>query len=355
MRALINIIVGSLLFSCISVSLSAYSPEGSELISRLQKKYNLKPESSENVSKPEPVEQPVLEEDVSSDNEEKNDESRVLLENIRSRVSDTNDAKQEILIQPSRKVTVEPIITIPDEQDEMDDADVTSSEPSEELPAKKIRKTENSSLAKKKSVEKKNSEEKKNTENLSDDKKEEPVKSAKPSKDEIKKEDSVESVKYNKEKLLEAKELLNKLKAQIKNENSNISTSENIKGTKNVAAAKEISNAVLPSKLPVNKTSAISEKPGDYRSFGELSDEELIKYAKENLWDKKKSKSHNPPPTLKVKASPKPPSKSSGKSSAKPTAKVSPRTAQKSSKKETVAKKTSGKKAAKNSKSDKNK
>ncbi|MFZ2959395.1 MAG: hypothetical protein WA705_21110 [Candidatus Ozemobacteraceae bacterium] len=33
------------------------------------------------------------------------------------------------------------------------------------------------------------------------------------------------------------------------------------------------------------------------RSFGELSDEELIQYARENVWSSDRSKSHNPPPT----------------------------------------------------------
>ncbi|MBF0500552.1 MAG: hypothetical protein HQM09_10505 [Candidatus Riflebacteria bacterium] len=34
-----------------------------------------------------------------------------------------------------------------------------------------------------------------------------------------------------------------------------------------------------------------------YRSFSELSDEELIKYAKENVWSSERSRKHSPPPT----------------------------------------------------------
>ncbi|HNW33461.1 MAG TPA: hypothetical protein PKM25_00880 [Candidatus Ozemobacteraceae bacterium] len=77
-----------------------------------------------------------------------------------------------------------------------------------------------------------------------------------------------------------------------------------------------------------------SSVPGSARSFGELSDAELIQYAQEHVWSAEKSKKHNPPatPSAKTKTKKKKkegkeaPAKSSAKSAAKPSPKKSANT-----------------------------
>ena len=49
-----------------------------------------------------------------------------------------------------------------------------------------------------------------------------------------------------------------------------------------------------PAPVPVSRPVLAT---GGERSFGELSDEELIQYAKEHVWSSEKSRKHNPPPT----------------------------------------------------------
>lgn len=60
-----------------------------------------------------------------------------------------------------------------------------------------------------------------------------------------------------------------------------------------VAAEKPAQQPIPAVDAPIPATTAA----GSARSFGELSDAELIQYAHENMWSKEKSRKHNPPIT----------------------------------------------------------
>jgi len=73
---------------------------------------------------------------------------------------------------------------------------------------------------------------------------------------------------------------------------------------------------------PISET-AVSPVSGSARSFGELSDAELIQYAQEHVWSAEKSRKHNPPvtPSAKSKKKKKEVKQAPAKASPQPTTK----------------------------------